>query len=62
MTQQTINKFRGEFFSKPPRKNHNTNNTNVYHIDDTWIIDISDLGGFGPEKKVIDTFYLWLIT
>ena len=51
MTQKKIKFFINEIYSKPPRKNYATNKTNVYHIDDTWSLDILDLKDYGPEKK-----------
>ena len=34
MTQKNIKIFINELYSKPPKKNHPTNKTNVYNIDD----------------------------
>ena len=34
MTQKNIKIFRNEIYSKPPKRNYNTNKTDVYHIDD----------------------------
>ena len=34
MTQKNIKIFINEIYSKPPKKNHATNKTDVYHIDD----------------------------
>ena len=43
MTQKDIKIFINEIYSKPPEKNYSTNKTDVYHIDDTWSLDILDL-------------------
>ena len=51
MTQKSIKYFIDEFFSKPPKKNYVTNKTDVYHIDDIWRLDISDLKDYAPENN-----------
>ena len=51
MPQKTIKIFIEEIYSKPPRKNYPTNRTDVYLIDDTWSLDISDLKDYGPENN-----------
>ena len=51
MTQKNIKLFINEIYSKPPKKYHVTNKTDVYHIDDTWSLDILDLKDFGPENN-----------
>ena len=51
MTQKTIKKIINETYSKPPKKNYNTNKTDVYHIDDIWSFDILDLKDYGPENN-----------
>ena len=64
MTQKNIKIFISEIFSKGPKKNHATNKTNVYYIDDIWSLDILDLKDYGPENNrgyryvlvVIDNF------
>ena len=64
MTQKNIKIFINEIYSKPPRKNYPTNKTDVYHIDDTWSLDILDLKDYGSENNrgyryvlvVIDNF------
>ena len=38
-------------YSKPPKKYYPTNKTDVYHIDDTWSLDILDLKDYGPENN-----------
>ena len=43
--------FINEVFSKPPKKNYDTNKTDVYHIDDIWSLDILDLKDYGPENN-----------
>ena len=64
MTQKNIKIFINEIYSKPPKRNYNTNKTDVYHIDDIWSLDILDLKDYGPENNrgyryvlvVIDNF------
>ena len=51
MTQKNIKIFINEIYSKPPKKNYATNKTDVYHIDDTWSLDILDLKDYGPENN-----------
>ena len=64
MTQKNIKIFINEIYSKAPKKNYDTNKTDVYHIDDIWSLDILDLKDYGPENNrgyryvfvVIDNF------
>ena len=64
MTQKNIKIFINEIYSKPPKTYYLTNKTDVYHIDDTWSLDILDLKDYGPENNrnyryvlvVIDNF------
>ena len=64
MTQKKIEIFINEIYSEGSRKSYPTNKTDVYHIDDTWSIDILDLKDYGPENNrgyryvlvVIDNF------
>ena len=51
MTQKNIKTFINEIYSKPPKKYYTTNKTDVYHIDDTWSLDILDLNDYGPENS-----------
>ena len=51
MTQKNIKIFINEIHSKPPKKNYNTNKTDVYYIDDIWSLDILDLKDYGPENN-----------
>ena len=51
MTQKNIKIFINEIYSKPPKKNYDTNKTDVYYIDDIWSLDILDLKGYGPENN-----------
>ena len=71
MTQKNIKLFINEIYSRPPRRYYSTNKTDVYHIDDTWSLDILDLKDYGPENNrgyryilvTIDNFskYSWTI-
>ena len=51
MTQKNIKIFINEIYSKPPKKNYITNETDVYFIDDIWSLDILDLKDYGPENN-----------
>ena len=71
MTQKNIKIFTNEIYSKPPKKNYDTNKTDVYYIDDIWSLDILDLKDYGSENNrgyryglvIIDNFskYGWTI-
>ena len=71
MTQKNIKIFINEIYSKPPKKNYDTNKTDVYYIDDIWSLDILDLKDYGSENNrgyryvlvIIDNFskYGWTI-
>ena len=71
MSQKNIKIFINEIYSKPPKKNYDTNKTDVYYIDDIWSLDILDLKEYGPESNrgyryvlvIIDNFskYCWTI-
>ena len=64
MTQKNIKIFINEIYSKGPKRNYPTNKTDLYHIDDTWSLDILDLKDYGPKNNkgyryvlvVIDNF------
>ena len=51
MTQKNIKIFINEIYSKPPKRNYNTNKTDVYHIDDIWSLDILDLKDYGSKNN-----------
>ena len=51
MSQKNIKIIINEIYSKPPEKNYITNKTDVYHIDNTWSLDILDLKDYGPENN-----------
>ena len=71
MTQKNIKIFINEIYSKGPKKYYATNKTDVYHIDDTWGLDILDLKDYGTKNNrgyryvlvTIDNFskYGWTI-
>ena len=61
MTQKTIKLSIDEIYSKPPKKNHSTNKTDVYHFDDIWSLDILDLKDYGPENNRNYRFVLIVI-
>ena len=51
MAQKNIKIFINEIYSKGPKRNYATNKTDVYHIDDTWSLDILDLKDYGPKNN-----------
>ena len=51
MTQKNVKIFINEIYSKPPKKYYATNKTDVYHIDNTWSLDILDLKDYGPKNN-----------
>ena len=51
MTQKNNKIFINEIYSKGPKRNYATNKTDVYHIDDTWSLDILDLKDYGPKNN-----------
>ena len=51
MTQKNKKIFINELYSKRARKSYPTNKTDVYHIDDTWSLDILDLKDYGPKNN-----------
>ena len=64
MSKKLINIFIDEIYSKGPKKNYITNKIDIYHIDDTWSIDLLYLNDYGPKNNrgyrycliVIDNF------
>ena len=56
MTQRTIKIFIAETHPKALKTNYITNKTDVYHIDDTWSLDILGLKDYGSKKELIGTF------
>ena len=61
MTKKSIKIFIKEIYSKPPKKNYDTNKTDVYHIDDIWSLDILDLKDYGPENNKGNRYVLVMI-
>ena len=51
MSQKNIKIFIDEIFSKGPKRTYAANKTDVYHIDDIWILDLLDLKDYGPENN-----------
>ena len=51
MTQKNIKIFINEIYSRGAKTNYATNKTDVYHIDDTWSLDILDLKDYGPKNN-----------
>ena len=64
--------FKNEIYSKPPKKNYDTNKTDVYYIDEIWSLDLLDLKDYGPEHNrgyryvlvIIDNFskFAWTVS
>ena len=50
MTRKNIKIYINEVYSKPPKRNYNTNKTHVFFIDDIWSLDILDLKDYGPKN------------
>ena len=61
MSQKNIKTFINEIYSKPPRRNHPTNKTDVYHIDDAWSLDIFYLKDYGPKNNRVYRYVLVVI-
>ena len=61
MTQKNIKIFINEIYSRGPKKNYDTNKTNVDHIDDIWSLDILDLKDYGSENNRNHRFVLVII-
>ena len=51
MTQKSIKTILDKISSKPPKKNYPTNQTDVYHTDDIWSLDIMDFKDYGPKNN-----------
>ena len=51
MTQENIEIFINEVYSKPPKKNYLTNKNDVYQIEDIWSLDILDFEDYNPENN-----------
>ena len=45
------NFFINEMYSKPPKKVHPTNKTDVFHVDDIWSLGTLDLKDYGSENN-----------
>ena len=43
MIERTIDVFTDAIYYKPSERIYKSNRTNVYDIDDTWVLDILDL-------------------
>ena len=49
--QQLIDTFINEIYSKPPKKNYETNKTLLKSIDDTWSADLLQMDNYGVENN-----------
>ena len=62
--QQLIDTFINEIYSKPPKKNYETNKTLLKSIDETWSADLLQMDDYGVKNNrgykyiltVIDNF------
>ena len=49
--QQLIDTFINEIYSKPPKKNYETNKTLLIFIDETWSADLLQMDDYGVKKN-----------
>ena len=57
MEKELIKIFTDGLYSKPPKKNYETNKTMIMSIDDTWTSDLLDMSDYGPKTiEVIDMY------
>ena len=64
MKKELFKIFTDEIYSRPPKKNYETNETMIKSIDDTWSSDLLDMKDYGPKNNegyryilvVIDNF------
>ena len=71
INRDLIKIFIDEIYSKPPKKNYETNEILYNHIDETWSIDLADMIDYKTSNNkglryifiIIDNFskYLWAI-
>ena len=61
MTQKTIETFINKIYSKGPKKNYVTNETDVYRFDIIWSLDSLDLKHCCPENKRGYRYFLVII-
>ena len=61
MTQKNIKIFLNEIYSKPPKRNYPTNETDVYPIDHIWSLDILDLKDYNFEINIGYRYVLVII-
>ena len=61
MTQNSINNFVFEIYSKSPKKIYTTNKTDVYHNSDIWSFFKLILKDFTPEKIRASNYVLVVI-
>ena len=65
--QQLIDTFIKEIYTKPPKKNYETNKTLLISIDETWSADLLQMDDYGVKNKksygyiltVIDNFSIF---
>ena len=51
MSRKTIKVYINGIYSKPLKTYYPTKKINVYHIDDSWSLDILDLKVYDPENN-----------
>ena len=49
--------FISEFLTNPTKKKDVTNKTDKYYTDETWSMNLLDLGDFGKKIKLIRKFF-----
>ena len=49
--QQLIDTFINEIYSKPPKKNYETNKTLLKSIDETWSADLLQMDDYGVKNN-----------
>ena len=59
--QQLINTFINEIYSKPPKKNYETNKTLLKSIDDTWSADLLQMDDYGVKNNRDHKYILTVI-
>ena len=51
LKKDLIKKFIDEIYSKPPKRNYETNKSTYNHIDEIWSIDLADFSDYKTSNK-----------
>ena len=53
MVKRTSSVFRNKVYAKtsPPRKSYDTNNTDVFYVDETWSMVRLNLNDYDPKNN-----------